>query len=523
MHTNGDGNGNGLKEVWPAGVVTGAYPEDDVDQTGTGQTIADDEIVFDSEEMEAAVADPDARLRKKRRRKKIVGASVILLFVAAVGGAGGYYLLRRGVKLDVILGKKDTNPAATRSEAAGGGNNLTQQALKEMHEVTKNTPADSAQAPLGAGEGDTPAAALPEGLAGTIRRPPMSEHGAGLGTGASAETKAEADAVNSRADGGRSSEPNPRPATGAGASRRNAERSIRMTPVASTEAGRKTELATPIGGAAEATSTAAAKTEEPGGAGGAARREDSAAVAVPGFGTMLPVKTLGAIYTLRSSSLARFELTRDVEGVGWSLKRGTVFVGSLRGGEYDRAYVSLIGFIDPETRRLVKVEGEILGGDGAGGLRGKRRQLSSRWSRMLGEGWRAAVGLTQSALSRGNGGTTVIMPGVQGVVGPEVTALSGRGNNNREFVEVAAGAPAYVMITDLPETIKGADAGGELEPEQLTRALEAGERGNGSGLTDAELATLLSSGSDDEIHAALPRMTPRMRRVALGVLEQTAR
>jgi len=246
-----------------------------------------------------------------------------------------------------------------------------------------------------------------------------------------------------------------------------------------------------------------------------------AEIVLPSFGTMLPVRTLGAIYTLRSGSLARFELTRDVEGDGWSLRRGIVFVGTLRGGEYDRAYLSMIGFIDPATKRLVKVGGDVLGSDGGSGLRGKRRRISSRWSRFVGEGLRSAVQITQSALSGRGGGTTVIMPGVRGVAQPELTALGGRANS-REFVEVAAGAPAYVMITDLPTEIKGVDAIAELEPDKLTEALDSAQQSSG-GLTDAELATLLSEGSPAQIREALPRMTPPMRRVAQAMLDQTER
>ncbi len=38
-------------------------------------------------------------------------------------------------------------------------------------------------------------------------------------------------------------------------------------------------------------------------------------VTLPSFGALLLVRTLGAIYTLRSGSLARFELTRDVRRI----------------------------------------------------------------------------------------------------------------------------------------------------------------------------------------------------------------
>jgi len=67
------------------------------------------------------------------------------------------------------------------------------------------------------------------------------------------------------------------------------------------------------------------------------------AVDLPSFGSMLPVRSLGVIYTLRSGGLVRFELTRDVKGKGWLLPHGTVLVGALRGSEYDRAFISLVG------------------------------------------------------------------------------------------------------------------------------------------------------------------------------------
>ena len=133
------------------------------------------------------------------------------------------------------------------------------------------------------------------------------------------------------------------------------------------------------------------------------------AVVLPGFGALLPVRTLGAIYTLRSGSLARFELTRDVRGPGWEMKKGTTIVGRQQGGDYDRAFITLLGFIDPASGKLVKISGDVLGTDGAPGLRGKRRQVNSRWTRVLGRVATSAVSLGQAAISRG--GATVILPG----------------------------------------------------------------------------------------------------------------
>ena len=101
---------------------------------------------------------------------------------------------------------------------------------------------------------------------------------------------------------------------------------------------------------------------------------------------------------MRSGALARLELTRDMVGNGWSMKRGTILVGSTKGGEYDRAYVAIIGFIDPESGRFVKLGGDVLGGDGAAGLKGKARQAhpslrprSASRDRTL-TGWRVLLG-----------------------------------------------------------------------------------------------------------------------------------
>jgi len=222
-------------------------------------------------------------------------------------------------------------------------------------------------------------------------------------------------------------------------------------------------------------------------------------VVLPPFGAMLPIRTMGALYTLRPG-LARFELMRDVSGQGWQMRKGTTLIGQQQGGEYDRAYVSLMGFIDPESKRFGKAPGEVLGADGAPGLQGKRRQVSGRRARVLGRVATGAVSLGQAALSRGNS-TTVVLPGA---VAPELTPSVA---SRREFVEAPAGTPAFVMITDLPKEAQAVDA------DPLTE-------GSGETLTDEELAELLSSDSPEKIRAAMPRMTPELRRVAEAVLKE---
>lgn len=228
------------------------------------------------------------------------------------------------------------------------------------------------------------------------------------------------------------------------------------------------------------------------------------AVALPAFGSMLPIRMLGGVVTLRNS-IARMELTQDVKGEGWVLKRGTVFVAQSAGGAFDRAYLNVSGFIDPATNRLVKLSGEVLGDDATQGLKGKRRQMSSRWSRAFNRALSIGPGIAQAALAR-NGGTTVIVP-----TGGATSELlpSGGNSDRREFVEVRAGAVGYVLVTDLPDQIKGVDS----DPTKHLAEASATKTAQGE-LSESELAELLVNGTPAKIKEAMPRMSQEMRRVA---------
>lgn len=121
----------------------------------------------------------------------------------------------------------------------------------------------------------------------------------------------------------------------------------------------------------------------------------------PSFGSMLPIRLMGVLYTIRSGSLARFELMRDLKTEQWQLRRGTVFVGNVTGSGADRAFVQIKGFIDPTTDRFFKIDGEILGEDGGTGLRGKTRRVASVWSKALDRAARAGMQIATSILNRG--------------------------------------------------------------------------------------------------------------------------
>ncbi len=248
-------------------------------------------------------------------------------------------------------------------------------------------------------------------------------------------------------------------------------------------------------------------------------------VTLPPFASVLPVRTVGALFTLRTGALVRLELTRDASGDGWSMKRRTLLVGTTKGSDFDRAYVNVLGFIDPSSGRFVKLGGEVRGGDGGEGLKGKRRQLDGGWARAFARVTDAALGLTGAFLSGRGGGTVIVSDGfrtrainpiteeVSGVLGGELNRKQRQG-----FVEVLAGTPGYVMVTDLPAMLRGTEANPELDEKSLALLTDVDAARPATGLSERELAELLASGSPEEIRAAMPRMTSDMRKIAAALL-----
>jgi hypothetical protein len=228
---------------------------------------------------------------------------------------------------------------------------------------------------------------------------------------------------------------------------------------------------------------------------------------LPPFGTMLPVRTQGMIFTLRTNSYARMELTRDIAGEGWSLPKGTVFVGRTSGNEYDRAFVNVIGYIDPRDNKLVKMTGDVMGVDGASGIQGKRigldrNRLKQTLRKVASSGVQVA-GMMAGALT--GRGTVVIDGAGYRLINPitnDARGLVGTGAEKNTFVKVEAGRPAYVMVADLPKSVQVIDAPGD---EELAQAANS--------LTDREVMELILFGSPEEIRAALPLMTDEQKRL----------
>ncbi|MBX3282400.1 MAG: hypothetical protein KF756_07985 [Acidobacteria bacterium] len=173
------------------------------------------------------------------------------------------------------------------------------------------------------------------------------------------------------------------------------------------------------------------------------------------FGTLLPVRLVGSIYTLRNSGgLVRMELTRSVEGEGYSYPAGTNVIGNVRGGESVRAFVTIVGLIDPVSGDLVKFGGELLGADGASGIKGKRRRLTSQWVRFFNGVKETASSVLGSVGAFRSGGTVIlsepIRRGSESMSEDLSEALLKTGKED-SFIEVSAGASGYVLVTDLPD------------------------------------------------------------------------
>lgn len=231
---------------------------------------------------------------------------------------------------------------------------------------------------------------------------------------------------------------------------------------------------------------------------------------LPPFGTLLPVRFLGAVFTLQGSGgLIRMELSRTVRTGGFSYPAGTVLVGRLRGSELNRAFISVFGAIDPKSGKLVKFEGDVIGTDGASGVVGQRKSVKSWGTRFL-NALREVGGQTVNVLSsRGGRGGTIVLGG-NGGISNEVSSVIRGNNSNDSFVVVKAGTEAYVLITDLP---------GEQRDDEDEKLAETRNPISGLNLSETEVAELLTTSDANKIRSAFLKMSPNFRELAIKAME----
>jgi hypothetical protein len=107
-----------------------------------------------------------------------------------------------------------------------------------------------------------------------------------------------------------------------------------------------------------------------------------------------------------------------------------------------------------------------------------------------------------------NGSQVIIAADPAGMYRSAMGNESASLQNNRSFVEVAAGTVGFVLVTTLP-AVASADA-----------SVATNHNTTSPSLSDAELAELFSSSNPTRIRAALPRLTPEVRRVVEQSLKE---
>lgn len=457
----------------------------------------DDEARVTLAELEDEAALPSDQPRSKRRRKMLY--AIGLLFVLLVATGFGAYFLLRGNRVDLRANKRMQQPAngsdikRAAYESLSGA--LAEPAATQVPGVNigSGQTNDIAMAgvprssPKPLSETNKPVVPPPvqEGIAATLAPPPEF---------LKAQPAPTPNSVAGQADG--SQAVNRDTSTNGPASSSNSAHSIRFAALPVEEGRNNSNVARVTNASAQLPDEAYA---QPG-----LRVRHS----VPSFGTMLPVRLLGVLYTLRTGALARLELMRDIRTQHGQLKRGTVLVGNVAGGELDRAYVQIKGFIEPESQRFIKLEGEVLGSDGGAGLRGKRRRVSSPWLKVLDRAAQAGTQIATSILGRQNSSVIIASDpyGTYRTTSGQDVLVS---RQDRAFVEVPAGAVGFVLVTTLPKTQEDVPYLADTKPQ--------------SELPDEELAELLANADPARIRAALPRMNPELRRAAQGVLKELER
>lgn len=186
------------------------------------------------------------------------------------------------------------------------------------------------------------------------------------------------------------------------------------------------------------------------------------------FGTLLPVRLIGSVYTLRNAGgYVRMELTRPVEGKGYKYPAGTLLVGNVRGDESIRAFVKVVGLIDPTSGEFLRLSGDLLGIDGASGVEGRRRNLTGKWTKLLRGLKDTASSVVGSIGSLRGGGTVILSDQVRrgsSSVADEVSGAVLNGSDQNTFIEVIAGTTGYVLVTELPQA--------SVNPASLDRTVE---------------------------------------------------
>ncbi len=440
--------------------------------------------VDEREDQQAKLSDLDegetlpAEKPGRRRGRRVLLAALALLLLLGMAGTGGYFLLR-GKQVDLKADKRLPEKASSGSDIRKAAYDSIRDSLTVPSPTALPTGVavgglnQTGNASPGMAGGERVAPPIERGIAETLAPPPEAV------TAKPSPTPA---ANGGRSEPSNSSKSSPLPTSSL---------SVRFASTASL--GRNVVTLKPAGNEDHGSKP---QTEE---------RPKLAGIpsGQPSFGAMLPVRLMGVLYTLRIGSMARFELMRDLKADRWRMRRGTVIVGSILGGDADRAYVQIKGYLDPDTEQLIKIEGELLGDDGGAGLRGKQRRVSPIWVKALDRAAQAGVQIATGILNS-RASSVIIATDPYGTIR---SPGESQPQNNRSFVEVPAGAVGFVMVTQL------------LEAEDRDSDLAVAKPRKNE-FADQDLAELMTSADPARIRAALPRMSAELRQIAEMVIKE---
>jgi hypothetical protein len=486
----------------------------------------------DAAPLDASGKDPAAAKQSKRKSKKMLLALIFALFLFTVLGVGAYVLIRAvaGSKSEQTLKVGGGEERAAGAPSAPNNDEKLEAALNVLaSRDTKAAGANGANAVI-----TDPGAVDQSGLgASNTDLGPNGQTGAGEGAGLRSETVGGergsggpffgGDPAGGGARQGAGAQPTPaQPGSAADDGRgglaavaSSVSRSVPGTPARSVLHSPRKDAPSAMPTPSTATSGAGEGGRSPGGT------TPAGSLTLPSFGAMLPVKSLGAIYTLRSSGgVVRFEVAYEKRGKGWSVPKGTEIVGVVRGSDRDRAFITMTGMIDPQTGKFVRLAGDLLGADGATGVRGERRRLSSRWASFFGrlrDAGLSSIGAAAGAIGRG---PIIITDVYRRSSSPLTSELNGVLGADRDgFVLVRAGTTGYVYVTQMPDEIHGLRELAGLSRDSIGALADTARQRAATGLSEDKLAEILTRGDAEEIRRAFADMTPEMRRVAEAFLK----
>lgn len=218
----------------------------------------------------------------------------------------------------------------------------------------------------------------------------------------------------------------------------------------------------PVPGAARVPVASPAAARE--GGAGASPGGAKAVGVVPPFGSKVEVEVAGAFFApAAEGSLVVMRVKSDAGGEGWSLPRGTLVVGRVKGVVANsRVDVAAFGYL--ENNKLVRFSGVLLDENEAAGLPGEVKNKDGLLKRF----GRAAL--------RGVSGLSYAYRGIPYGVIPDVQGASGQSGENKTYVMVEAGVAGVVFVTGLPSEAEGREAEsgspaalamGELSPQEM--------------------------------------------------------